>query len=89
MLPPLTAAGTARPTFEYVNRQAPDYLRASLEQVVLLGLGFAQYAANHDLNSVNWDFTYSWTGLRDKLSPRGYSFDSNGLMNASASDAGM
>lgn len=79
VLPPLMAAGTARPSFEYVTPQAPDYLRASLEQVVLLGLGFTQYAANHDLNSVDWDFTYTWTGLRDKLSPRGYSFDTNGF----------
>ncbi|HET8938152.1 MAG TPA: DUF3943 domain-containing protein [Polyangiales bacterium] len=79
LVTPLSAAGTARSTFEYVSPQAPDYLRASLEQVVLLGLGFTQYAANHDLNSVDWDFTYSWTGLRDKLSPHGYSFDSNGF----------
>ena len=78
-VPPPTAAGIARPSFEYTNPQAPDYLRAGLEQVVLLGLGFTQYAANHDLNSVDWDFTYTWTGLRDKLSPRGYSFDTNGF----------
>lgn len=78
-LPQPLAAETSRPSFEYVTPLAPDYLRASLEQVVLLGLGFTQYAANHDLNSVDWDFTYSWSGLRDKLSPSGYSFDSNGF----------
>jgi len=68
-----------RPTFEYVVRPRADYTRASLEVTLLLGLGFAQYVANHDLNSLDWDFSYSWGGLRNKLSPRGYSFDTNGF----------
>ena len=68
-----------RLTSEYVQPVEPQYVRAALEQVILLGLGFSQYAANHDLNSRDWDFAYSWSGLRDKLSPRGYSFDTNGF----------
>jgi hypothetical protein len=78
-IPPLEVARAERPTFEYVQQPAPDYLRASLEVTVLLGLGFAQYVANHDLNSLDWDFSYSWGGLRNKLSPRGYAFDTNGF----------
>ena len=78
-IPPLEVAQAERPTFEYVLRPPPDYVRASLEVTMLLGLGFAQYVANHDLNSLDWDFSYSWGGLRNKLSPRGYSFDTNGF----------
>jgi hypothetical protein len=77
--PPLLAAELERPSFEYVQARPPDYVRGSLEEVILLGLGFAQYVANHDLNSLDWDFAYTWDGLREKLSPRGYSYDTNGF----------
>lgn len=76
---PMAAITAERPIFEYTTPQAPDYLRAVLEEAAFLGMGFAQYAANHDLNSVDWDFTYTWSGLHDKLGPHGYSFDTNGF----------
>lgn len=81
LVPPLAAADfdVERPSFEYVRPQPPDYARGAIEEVILLGLGFAQYVANHDLNSLDWDFAYTWNGLRDKLSPRGYSYDTNGF----------
>jgi hypothetical protein len=63
--------------FSYLEPQQPDYLRATLEEIMLLGLGFAQYLANQDVNSVDWDFNYDWNGFRGKLSGRGYSFDTN------------
>lgn len=78
-IPPIEVAQAERPTFEYVEPRAPDYPRAALELVMLLGVGFADYVSKHDLNSLDWDFSYSWGGLRNKLSPRGYSFDTNGF----------
>lgn len=76
---PPALAELERPSFEYLHPNPPNYTRGALEQVVLLGLGFAQYVANHDLNSLDWDFGYTWNGLRDKLSPSGYSYDTNGF----------
>ena len=78
-VPPLMATAPEPSTFEYREPQTPNYLRASLEVGTLVGIGFALYVSNHDLNSQDWDFAYSWTGLRRKLSPRGYSFDTNGF----------
>jgi hypothetical protein len=79
LTPPMAAVTREPPVFQYLRPPDSRYLRTVVEEVALLGLGFAQYVANHDLNSVDWDFSYSWTGLRDKLSPRGYSFDTNGF----------
>jgi hypothetical protein len=63
--------------FSYLEPQQPDYLRATLEEITLLGFGFAQYLANQRSNSVDWDFGYDWDGLRGKLGGNGYSFDTN------------
>jgi hypothetical protein len=71
-----TAPSTLR-AFSYLEPQEPDYLRATLEEIALLGLGFAQYLANRDVNSVDWDFDYDWNGFRGKLGGHGYSFDTN------------
>jgi hypothetical protein len=79
-LTPPTAATSIVPSIcRYQAPHGPNYVRAVLEEVGLLGLGFTQYVANHDLNSVDWDFNYTWPGLRQKLSPKGYSFDTNGF----------
>lgn len=64
----------------YVEPEPPDYLRATLEEVGLLGLGFGHYLVNHDINSRDWDFTYDWKGFRKKLGATGYSFDTNGFI---------
>ena len=76
---PSAASTQQRSIFEYVQPRGPNYQRAALEVVGVLGLGFTEYVINHDLNSRDWDFEYTWSGLRDKLSPRGYSFDTNGF----------
>ncbi|MEY4580903.1 MAG: hypothetical protein RL701_5606, partial [Pseudomonadota bacterium] len=62
-------------TFSYKHHVAPRPVRAVLEELGLLGLGFAHYIANRDANSVDWQFRYSLNSLPHKLS--GYSFDTN------------
>lgn len=80
-LPEVTDAALvpAAPVFDYEQISPPNYLRAALEEAALLGIGFTEYVVNHDLNSQDWDFTYDWSGLRKKLGPTGYSFDTNGF----------
>jgi hypothetical protein len=63
--------------FRYTEPQRPNHLRAALEELSLLSLELANYAHDHDLNSRDWDFGYTWTGIGRKLAGRGYSFDTN------------
>ena len=64
-------------TFEYVKPAEKYYLRAAFEEVGLLSLGLAQYFANRDMNSTDWDLDYDWPSLRAKLVGDAYAFDTN------------
>jgi len=61
----------------YVEPLDPNYLRAALEEVGLLGLGFAHYMSNHSANSRDWDYQYTWPSFRSKVIGSGYRFDTN------------
>jgi len=54
-------------------RERPAYGRAALEVLGVLSLGVAQYWANADTNSQDWDFPH-WS---DRLSGAGVRFDNN------------
>ncbi|MEY4579470.1 MAG: hypothetical protein RL701_4173 [Pseudomonadota bacterium] len=87
----LVAVGTARvaaqvqpqaeasraAVLSYAEPLEPNYVRAALEELGLLGLGFAQYMANHRANSSDWDYDYSWPSFRSKITGGGYRFDTN------------
>lgn len=64
--------------FQYVGSPPPPaYARIVLEELGLLGIELANYFKDHDLNSRDWDFSFDWIGLQNKLSTRGYSLDTN------------
>lgn len=54
-------------------RDKPAYGRAALEMLGVLSIGVAQYWANANTNSGDWDFPH-WT---DRLSSTGIRFDNN------------
>ena len=54
-------------------RERPAYGRAALEVLGVLSIGVAQYWANADTNSRDWDFPH-WS---DRLSSAGVRFDNN------------
>jgi len=55
------------------TRDDPAYGRAALEVTAVLGIGVAQYWANANTNSRDWDFPH-WS---DRLSMEGVRFDNN------------
>lgn len=65
------------PAFRYTRPAPPTYLRAAVEQVIILGVGFAQYTADKEANSVDWDLGYNWDDFRSKLLFESFSFDNN------------
>lgn len=74
-LPPLSL--TENPVLRYRTRVEAYPVRAAIEQLGLLGLGFAQYMFNSGSNSVDWQFTYDWDSFQKKLDGSGYAFDTN------------
>lgn len=64
-------------TFEYTRPSEKYYLRATLEELGLLGLGLVHYFANQDINSVDWDLDYDWPSMRSKLVGDAYALDTN------------
>lgn len=64
-------------TFRYRKPQPAHYLRAVLEELIVLGGEGAQYWKDRDINSEDWDLDYNWSSFRDKLDGSAYSFDTN------------
>lgn len=50
----------------YTTPAAPNYLRAAIEEVGLLGLGLVQYTSTRS-NEGDWDVRTDWSGVRSKL----------------------
>jgi hypothetical protein len=63
--------------FTYTTPASRYYLRATLEELLVLGLGYAQYAANKAGNEVDWDLAPSWSSIEKKLTLSALSFDNN------------
>ncbi len=64
-------------TFAYTRQADAYYFRAGLEELGILSLGLAQYFANKQANSTDWEFGYDWDSFRARLSGGGYSLDTN------------
>ncbi len=52
-------------------------LRLTLEEVTVLLAGTAYYFLQHEVNSLDWTFDYSWDTIEAKLVGDAYSFDTN------------
>ena len=76
--PACAAEAIARSDAPIARAPAPrHYERAALEELGLLALGLAQYFYNHEANSVDWDLSYDWPSLEQKLTGKAYAFDTN------------
>ncbi len=64
------------PAFRYTKPASPNYLRAAVEQAIVLGLGYLQYTTDKS-NAADWDLTYDWASMRSKLVLDSISFDNN------------
>lgn len=64
------------PAFHYTKPASPNYLRAAIENAIVLGLGYLQYTTDKS-NAADWDLTYDWASMRSKLVFESISFDNN------------
>ena len=62
--------------FVYTTPAEPDYLRMSLQELGLFGLGLLQYQSTKS-NEQDWDVRVDWPGVRSKLLWEASSFDDN------------
>lgn len=64
------------PAFVYTTPAPPTYLRMTVEELAILGLGLLQYASTKS-NESDWDVRVGWPGLTSKLLWEASSFDDN------------
>jgi hypothetical protein len=77
LVPTVARAGPAVDgDFHYTTPAGTDPLRTFIEQGVILGIGYAQYATNK-ANEADWDVGTDWPGFRSKLLFSSASFDDN------------
>jgi len=62
--------------FVYTTPAEPDYLRMSLQELGIFGLGLLQYQSTKS-NEQDWDVRVDWPGVRSKLLWEASSFDDN------------
>lgn len=60
----------------YTANAPKNYLRASIEEVAVLGAGLAQYFDTTG-NSADWDLDYSWDSFSKKVTGDAIAFDTN------------
>lgn len=65
------------PPFRYTTPPARYYVRMTLEEIFLLGLGYAQYATNKAGNAADWDLAPEWASVEKKLALSALTFDNN------------
>lgn len=65
------------PAFRYTTPAERTYLRAAVEEVIILGLGYAQYATNKKGNAADWDLAPDWSSVEKKLDLSALTFDNN------------
>ncbi len=70
---------TRRPyeVFVYARPQEKNYFRLALEEVGILAAGSVEYFQTQDLQSGDWDLSYSADSFESKVRGRAISFDSN------------
>lgn len=64
------------PAFHYTKPARPDYIRAAVENALILGLGYLEYI-NNQANQQDWDLRTDWDAMRSKLLLEAVSFDNN------------
>ncbi len=64
------------PAFQYTKPARANYLRAAVENAIVLGLGYLQYTTDKS-NAADWDLTYDWASMRSKLVFESISLDNN------------
>lgn len=64
------------PAFHYTKPARPDYVRAAVENAIVLGIGYVEYIGNK-ANQEDWDLSFDWQGMRSKLLLESVSFDNN------------
>lgn len=52
-------------------------IRIALEELAILAAGTGYYFMQHEVNSLDWTYDYSWSTLEAKLVGDAYSFDTN------------
>jgi hypothetical protein len=57
----------------FVPREPPDYLRAAIENLMLIGIGTIWYVSTPTINAPDWEFTR----VADKLTIQALRFDDN------------
>lgn len=65
------------PLFRYTTPYERYYLRAVLENMVVLGIGYTQYSMNKAGNMVDWDLKPGWSAIEAKLDFTALTFDNN------------
>lgn len=76
--PPVVDAGEELGSpFHYTTPPNRHYFRAFVEDVAVLGLGYAQYASNKAGNEVDWDLAPDWSSVERKLTFGALTFDNN------------
>jgi hypothetical protein len=63
--------------FKYVQPAHANWFRLSLEELGVLLAGSGYYFSEKSVNSVDWEFGYSWSTLERKLIGDGYALDDN------------
>jgi Domain of unknown function (DUF3943) len=73
------AQRSASQVFHQKEEAAEDSaaLRLALEEVAVLVAGTGYYFLQHEVNSLDWTFDYSWDTVKAKLVGDAYSFDTN------------
>jgi hypothetical protein len=69
-------AGALEPPFVYTTKAEPEYVRMTIEEFAILGLGVLQYASTKS-NEQDWDVRVDWPGVRSKILWEASSFDDN------------
>lgn len=86
----LTLFGVGAPEYAFAQ-EAPSEskaLRIALEEVGILVAGTGYYFMQHEVNSLDWTFDYSWDTIEAKLVGDAYSFDTNFFKTNTLAHAG-
>lgn len=67
---------------------AVQALRIAAEELAILLAGTGYYFVQHDVNSADWTYDYSWSTLQAKLTGEGYAFDTNYFRTNTAAHTG-
>ena len=74
--PDASPVGADEPAFRYTRPYSKNYVRTAVEEVVILGAGFAQYSLDKS-NEADWDLAPKWSSIESKLSLDSVTYDNN------------